>query len=633
MARTRVLVLTSLAVLAAAGGVAFGAGAATAAPPSTRYVAIGGHDGENDCLDHSDPCATIGYAVAQANAGDVVDVGSGTYDESVAIPFSLTLRGSLTGTTTVDGNGDTPTFFILPNDESTDVPVVRFENLDVSHNGSAPGIFAVGADVHLSDSDVSDNAGGVFALLSTLDVTHSTVSKNLLGEQGSGLPIPFADGSGITLLVSAGSIDHSTMAGNEGSGVVVLDQSFLGGVLGPAVRADADALPAATASVLDSTVSENQEGGVLNLAGDATVDTSTLTGNTGAALVSLGGTADLRNSTASHTVPFELTAGATADSSGDDEQAGVLALPSGVATGNDLVPSVKERAIISSRAAELVTAQKSAIVRKAAAKVTAAAPVDTGDAVISVSGSIVAAQDGVEDCEGPIVDATYNLSSDAGNSCDFSAAKHDLVRTDPKLGPLADNGGPTETEILKKGSPAIDAVKGGAVGCSADAVDQRGIARPQPTGGRCDVGAVELKADPIVIHPNSLPHGQVGEGYSATLSATGGAYPSYVFSVAAGSSLPPGLSLSSAGRISGTPTKAGSFHFTVSVNDPVLKAYTIVIDAAAGVNGNGDEPIASTGVRTYSMTALGAGAVLAGFLLMVGAGLIGRRPGRHRAEQ
>jgi len=56
---------------------------------------------------------------------------------------------------------------------------------------------------------------------------------------------------------------------------------------------------------------------------------------------------------------------------------------------------------------------------------------------------------------------------------------------DPKLGSLKDNGGLTRTHALLDGSPALDAGR-----CSSF-VDQRGVSRPQPEGGRCDIGAYE----------------------------------------------------------------------------------------------------------------------------------------------
>src|SRR5215471_15863947 len=62
-----------------------------------------------------------------------------------------------------------------------------------------------------------------------------------------------------------------------------------------------------------------------------------------------------------------------------------------------------------------------------------------------------------------------------------------------------------------------------------------------------------------------LPDGTVGTPYSATLTATGGTAP-YTWTLLSGS-LPPGLSLSGAGVISGTPTTAGTYTFTLKVVD------------------------------------------------------------------
>jgi hypothetical protein len=57
------------------------------------------------------------------------------------------------------------------------------------------------------------------------------------------------------------------------------------------------------------------------------------------------------------------------------------------------------------------------------------------------------------------------------------------------LGPLQDNGGPTFTQALLPGSPAIDAIP--LVDCTLTE-DQRGVARPNGNG--CDIGAYELTA-------------------------------------------------------------------------------------------------------------------------------------------
>jgi CSLREA domain-containing protein len=85
-----------------------------------------------------------------------------------------------------------------------------------------------------------------------------------------------------------------------------------------------------------------------------------------------------------------------------------------------------------------------------------------------------------------IIESTgHNLDSDG--RC-FLTAAGDLPNHDPLLGPLADNGGPTETQALLSGSPAIDA--GAGDGCPQH--DQRGTTRPQGAG--CDIGAYERAA-------------------------------------------------------------------------------------------------------------------------------------------
>lgn len=71
---------------------------------------------------------------------------------------------------------------------------------------------------------------------------------------------------------------------------------------------------------------------------------------------------------------------------------------------------------------------------------------------------------------------------------------------------------------------------------------------------------------PLAITTNSLLSGTIGIAYIQTLSATGGLTP-YTWAIAPGSSLPPGLTLSSTGVISGTPTSVGTYNFTVQVTD------------------------------------------------------------------
>jgi uncharacterized repeat protein (TIGR01451 family) len=113
-------------------------------------------------------------------------------------------------------------------------------------------------------------------------------------------------------------------------------------------------------------------------------------------------------------------------------------------------------------------------------------------------------------CAGPIASDGHNI--DSADQCTFHGIG-DLVDTDPQLGTLAANGGPTLTEAISNASPAVDA--GG--GCPA--TDQRGIARPQGTA--CDIGAFEAEAaDLSLTDAASATKVAVGTTVTYTLTAT-----------------------------------------------------------------------------------------------------------------
>lgn len=77
--------------------------------------------------------------------------------------------------------------------------------------------------------------------------------------------------------------------------------------------------------------------------------------------------------------------------------------------------------------------------------------------------------------------------------------------TDPVLGALSANGGPTATFALSPLSPAIDSVPASGAGC--EPTDQRGVPRPQGAG--CDIGAYE-RAAPRAVTGEARPSGAAG---------------------------------------------------------------------------------------------------------------------------
>jgi hypothetical protein len=109
----------------------------------------------------------------------------------------------------------------------------------------------------------------------------------------------------------------------------------------------------------------------------------------------------------------------------------------------------------------------------------------SGDGVGGINGgfiinTLLVASGG--NCSGSVTDGGHNLSSDG--TCYFTGIGS-MNNTDPKIGPLADNGGPTLTMALLPGSPAIDAGDTAA----APPTDQRGF--PRPAGLAADIGAFE----------------------------------------------------------------------------------------------------------------------------------------------
>jgi hypothetical protein len=93
------------------------------------------------------------------------------------------------------------------------------------------------------------------------------------------------------------------------------------------------------------------------------------------------------------------------------------------------------------------------------------------------------------------------------------------VTSDPQLGSLTNNGGPTQTMALPTGSPAMDA--GDATACSnapVSGLDQRGVTRP--LGAGCDIGAFELDTFTSTFTSQAVQDGRLLES-SETSDASG----------------------------------------------------------------------------------------------------------------
>ncbi len=89
--------------------------------------------------------------------------------------------------------------------------------------------------------------------------------------------------------------------------------------------------------------------------------------------------------------------------------------------------------------------------------------------------------------------------------------------------------------------------------------------------------------DGLTITTNpTLPAGALGSVYSQTLKSSGGTAP-YSWTLASGA-LPPGLSFSSSGAITGTPTSSGTLTFTVQATDAASTSVTQVFSLTIGAS-------------------------------------------------
>src|SRR5205814_8883987 len=93
------------------------------------------------------------------------------------------------------------------------------------------------------------------------------------------------------------------------------------------------------------------------------------------------------------------------------------------------------------------------------------------------------------DIFGKITSQDYNHVESTADGT-FAAMANDVTGSDPQLGPLANNGGPTATHLPGAASPVLDTIPNGTSECGTTITgDQRGFTRPSGFG--CDKGSVE----------------------------------------------------------------------------------------------------------------------------------------------
>jgi len=415
---------------------------------------------------------SLRQALIKANNGDTINFDSSLNGQKITlisgqlnVDRNITISGPGAKNLALDGNAHSRVFYVNPG------KTVTVDSLTVANGyskGNGGGIYNDAAALTVTNCVVSSNSafsgGGIDNEGAALTVINSRISGNLADDTAGGIFNSALEG-GATL-----AIINSTISGNFCRGY---DPG--GGISNLAVYADA------TLTISNSTISDNSAAsggsGIYNEASNTwiatlTITNSTISGNSGA-----GDGGGIFNSALGGGATLTISNSTISSNSTDDDGGGLFNYAfEGIAT------LTISNSTVSGNSAPLGGGiSNHAYTANLAAVETENTIFDRGKSGANIF-----------NYAGTVTSLGYNVSSDDGGG--FLTGAGDQINTDPLLGPLQDNGGPTFTHALLSTSPAINA--GDPSFTPPPFYDQRGPGFDRVINGRIDVGSFEIQSAP-----------------------------------------------------------------------------------------------------------------------------------------
>jgi len=618
-------------------------------------------------------CNLANLNTALAGGGTVFFTCSGTINVSPTITIAADTKIDATGqSVTLSGGNANPVFIINSGATLSLVNITVANGLAVSSSNGGGGAVNNGT-LNIVNSTFSNNAspvafaglgGGGVLNSGTLNIINSTFSGNTANNPGNGGGAIFNDGA-VTIVNSTFSGNSAIGAGalfNHNGSALIVNSTFSSN---SAVQAGA-IISGMPMTIVNSTFSNNQatDSGFGVGGGIANEPSATLNvvNSTFASNIATAGGGGLFNNGIANVVNSTFVANSTANPSGGgaiSNYGGTLNLAASTFAGNLAsggVGGVDNQSIGSGSIRNTIVTNSTttdcgsglsgsnnlsggtcpatlAAVTGLAALANNGGPTQT-NALNTGSNAI----DNVSTCTdtsgAALTTDQRGLRRPINTTCDIGAYESGVVNITftPTVLPLASLGVPYSAPITVTGGtgpytftlssvplatfsglPASVTLSAG--GTLSGTPTSLGLSiftvrATDSTGAYADwtYGVIVLPPSPTLsLSPLTLPAGNIGSVYNQTITASGGS-PAYSFAVTGGT-LPPGLTLSGAGVLSGTPTSTGTFNFTVTATDASLltgsQDYTVTIGTALSTPLPGFTPNAVIGAFDPAISKIG----------------------------